>query len=108
MSETVSRPDRTVPVLVASTSATAFVLLWWAGSVLVDSSRSPSPLAGVGYLLAAMAGAPAVIGLLLAGVALALRHRSPSRARTFSWLGLACVLLPVLVLLYLWVPAWTF
>ena len=105
MSQTTARSDPAVPVLVGVTSVTAVALLWWAGFLVLDSSRSPSPLAGVGYLLAAVAAVPATAALALAVLALVLRRRSPRRARSLGWIGLACALLPVLAMLYLWAPS---
>ena len=99
--ETMSGPRpvraRGAATLSVVTALAALVLLALAGSITLETSRTEGSLAGLGYILAIILAAPAVVALLLSVPAFVLRRRAGALAVTLGWFGLAAALLPVLL-----------
>ena len=99
--ETMSAPRpvhaRRATALSVATALVALALLALAGGIALDTSRTEGSLAGLGYVVAIVVAAPAVVALLLSVPAFVLRRRAAALAVTLGWFGLAAALLPVLL-----------
>jgi hypothetical protein len=102
--ETLTAPapthGRAAATLSIVTAVVALVLIALAGAIALDTSRTEGSLAGLGYIVAIVVAAPAVVALLLSVPAFVLRRRTAALAVTLGWFGLAAALLPVL--LFVW------
>lgn len=99
--ETVSAPrpihPRGAAPLSVATALIALALLALAGWITLETSHAEGSLAGLGYVVAILVAAPAVVALLLSVPAFVLRRRAAALAVTLGWFGLAAALLPVLL-----------
>ena len=95
---------RTTTVLSGVTVLLGTALLAYSAVITYDSAHSDDALAGLGYLVAIVLSAPAVLGLALAVPAFWLRRHRAGTARTLGWVALVSAALPALLLLWMWSP----
>jgi uncharacterized membrane protein (UPF0182 family) len=71
---------------------------WWDTYTYVPPRGGDTTLVGLGYVIAGVLAAPAVLGLIATVTAVALRYRRPTAAVIVAALGLALVSLPAMPL----------